>query len=379
MKGDARILVINNVKEAIAHITAIGAEEGRAEWLASKANFLTVKIDDVPVGDAILLKNDALEMGAHAVYNKGVYQGSVDCTDVIVAGSRREIERLSKRLRLRNENTAKISASIDFLLKADSSKITTFLCRDKRIQLGGRTITMGVLAAGAEDDGKSLVEKAEKIISDGADIIEITRSTSFESGLSKAEFTKIIDTIKNHSNIPICTDVSTTEEAKEMLYAGADIINDSESGRDDPGVVKTAARFNAGIVIMHTDEMNHRGDVIGDIMAKFRKRIRLCQDSGIGINSIIVDPGLGFGKTVNQNLGIIRKLKEIKSIGVPLMVGPSGKGLYSRITSPGENENLEIISSVVSLAIINGADIIRIHDVKRIKNAARIIDAVTKA
>jgi dihydropteroate synthase len=307
-----------------------------------------------------------------------VYDRSVDSTDVIVAGSRRELQRLSKTLKLRNANTARIASSLDFLLNADSSKITTFLCRQKRLHIGGRTISMGVLAAGPDESGKSLFKKAEQIIADGADIIELTRSTSFESGLSPSEFKEIIDMIKGKSNIPICTDVSTAEEAREMLEAGADIINDSESGRDDPGVVKAAAKFNAGIVIMHTGEIHRGGDIIGEIMAQFRKRIKLCQDSGIGINSIIADPGLGFGKTIGQNLAIIRKLREIKSLGVPLMVGPSGKGLYTKYGVPEINEDPEVISSVVAVSIINGADITRVHDVKRIKNAARIIDAVVK-
>lgn len=378
MKGNARILVINNQREAAEHITAIGAEEGKVDWLASKSDFLTIKFDKVSVTDAIIVKNDTLEMGAHAAYNKGIYEGSVKYSDILIAGSRRELERLVKRLRIRTKNTAEIAEALEFLLKVDNMNRPGLLCRDKRIPIGMKTIVMGVLEILADYDEGSVLARADEIIEEGADIIDITCSPKMNLENSLSCSVGIIEKIRSKYKTPISTDVSKAEEAKRMLSAGADIINDIWAVRKDPHLAKVIASYKAGIIIMHNAMSRIDGDIMGKITSTLRKSIEVCQGAGVGINSIIADPGLGFGKTIEQNLEIIRKLKEIKSLGVPVMIGPSGKSLYSSIVSTGMDENLETIASVAAVSILNGADIIRVHDVKQMKNTAKIADAILK-
>ena len=127
---------------------------------------------------------------------------------------------------------------------------------------------------------------------------------------------------------------------------------------------------------MHNTSYKMHGDILGKIMSTLRKSITVCQGAGIGINRIVADPGLGFGKTTDQNYEIIRKLRELKSLGVPVMVGPSGKSLYSGVVKSGTEESLETITAVASVSIMNGTDIIRVHDVKQMKNAVKIADAI---
>jgi len=226
MKGNARILVINNQREAEEHISEIGAEEGKVNWMASQSDFLTIKFDDVSVTDAIIVKNDTLEMGGHAAYSKGVYDNSVTRSDVIIAGSRSSLERLSGRLKLRTSNTAEIADALQFLLKVDSMKRPSLMCRDKRIPIGKRTIIMGVLEIAPEEEEKVLLERAEKLISGGSDIIDITCSPMMQRKESVMCSRDIIKKVRAMSGIPICTDVSDSEDARYMLDSGADIIND---------------------------------------------------------------------------------------------------------------------------------------------------------
>ncbi|MBN2558226.1 MAG: dihydropteroate synthase [Clostridia bacterium] len=376
MKGDARILVINNLKEAAEHIAAIGAEEGKVDWLAGKAAFMTIKLDKVLSTDAIMVKNDMLEMGGQAVYSKGVYDGSVLKTDMIISGSRRMFERLVKRLRHRTANTAEIAEAMEVLLKVDGQTGSTLLCRDKRIQIGQKTIVMGVLEIPPGYDEGLLLEKADQIIQEGADIIDITCHPSIDEDLSLICASKIIEKIRLKYSVPICTDVSKSEPARRLLSSGADIINDIWAARRDPEIARVVASYKAGIILMHNTTHRIPQDVMGRIISILRKSISVCQGAGIGISSIVADPGLGFGKSMDQNLEIVRKLKEIRSLGVPIMVGPSGKSLYSPIVESEREENLGIISSVVSVSIANGADIIRVHDVAQMKNAAGITDAI---
>lgn len=376
MKGNARILVLNNLKEAAEHITAIGAEEGKVNWLAGQSDFLTIKFDNVSVTDAIIMKNDTLEMGGNAVYNKGVYDRTVTKSDVIIAGSRTTLERLSARLRLRTKNTREIADALDFLLRVDNMGRSSILCRDKRIPVGRKTIVMGVLEILPDNDEGEVFARAEKLITEGADILDITCTPSLDEEISASCSCGIIERIRKDYDIPICTDVSRAEAAKKMLSSGADIINDIWALRKDPDLAKVVASYKAGIILMHNTSHKMHGDIMGRIMATLRRSIDVSQGAGIGINRIIADPGLGFGKTTDQNLEIIRKLREFKSLGVPIMVGPSGKSLYSNVVKSGSEENLETIASVASVSIINGADIIRVHDVKQMKSAAKVTDAI---
>ncbi|MDX1359286.1 MAG: dihydropteroate synthase [Clostridia bacterium] len=376
MKGNARILVINNLKEAAEHITAIGAEEGKVNWLASKSDFLTIKFDNVHYTDAIIIKNDTLEMGGNAVYNKGIYDHSIKRSDVIIAGSRSTLERLSARLMIRKKNTREIADALDFLMRVEGMGRSSYLCRDKRIPIGNKTVIMGVLEITPDSDVGEVLARAESIVSEGADILDITCNQMPVTDIPASCPAGIIEKIRSKVDIPICTDVSLAEDAKAMLSSGADIINDIWALSKDPELANVVASYKAGIILMHHTTNGLNGDVIGKITSTLRQSIDVCQGAGIGINRIIADPGLGFGKTTAQNLQAIRKLREIKSLGVPLMVGPSGKNLYSGIVEGGVDESVESIASVVSAAIINGADIIRVHDVKQMKAAAMITDAI---
>ena len=376
MKGNARILVINNPREAEEHILEIGAEEGKVNWLASQADFLTIKFDDVSVTDAIIIKNDTLEMGGHAAYNKGVYDGSVLKSDVIIAGSRSSLERLSKRLRLRTRNTSEIADALDFLLKVGSMRKPSLMCRDKRIPIGRRTVIMGVLEMLADEDEGTILKRAEKLISDGADILDITCNPMMPREDSIVCSRNIIKKLRKNNAIPICTDVSLAEDARHMLDAGADIINDIWALRRDSELASVVASYKAGIILMHNTENRIKKDLMGTIYATLRKSLTQCQEAGVGINSIVIDPGFGFGKTNEQTFGVIRKLRELKSLGVPLMVGPSGKMLYTGDTGTNSEEELETITSITAVSILNGADIIRVHDVEHLKHTAEVTDAI---
>ena len=376
MKGDARILVINSPREAEEHMIEIGAEEGKVNWLANQADFLTIKFDDVSVTDAIIIKNDTLEMGGHAAYNKGVYDRSVQRSDVIIAGSRSALERLTKRLRLRTRNTAEIADALDFLLEVGSLRKPSLMCRDKRIPIGNRTIIMGVLEMLPGEDEAVILGRAEKLIGEGADILDITCSPSMPRKDSVICSRNIIKKMRKTSRIPICTDVSYSEDARHMLDAGADIINDIWALRMDSELASVVASYKAGIVLMHNSENRIKRDVMGTVYSTLRKSLTQCQEAGVGINSIIIDPGFGFGKTNDQTLGVIRKLRELKSLGVPLMVGPSGKMIYPTGTEENDEEKLETVASIAAVSIINGADILRVHDVGHMKSVVEISDAI---
>ncbi len=129
---------------------------------------------------------------------------------------------------------------------------------------------------------------------------------------------------------------------------------------------------------MHNSKDEIYKDMMGEIVTYLRKSITICQSAGIGINSIAIDPGIGFGKRTKQNLEIIRKLKELKSLGVPLMVGTSRKEMIGEILNLPPKERMEGTAATVAVAIMNGADILRVHDVKEMKRVAMVTDEIAK-
>ncbi len=168
---DARILVIRSIGTATKHIAAIGAEDNKVEWLASRTEFLTIKLEKISTEDAIVIKNDMLEIGGNAIYNQKVYTHEIIETDMILSGTLRAYDRLNKRLKFRTKGAAKVASRLEFLIANHSSKRTNFLCRNNRIPVGRKSIIMGVVNVGINSDSKEEINIVEQLFRDGADKI----------------------------------------------------------------------------------------------------------------------------------------------------------------------------------------------------------------
>ncbi|MBN2853523.1 MAG: dihydropteroate synthase [Clostridia bacterium] len=375
---DARILVINNLTQAAKEIAAVGAEDHKVEWLASRTDFFTIKLEKIKTEDAILIKNDMLEIGGNAAYNKKVYTHEVIVTDMILSGTRRAYDRLTKRLRFRTTGAARVADRIDFLIENHDSKRTNFLCRDKRIPVGRKSIIMGVVNITPGSDLVKEITYVENHIEEGADIIDICGSQVINSVDMAREIAPLVKKVHSNYSIPICVDTSDSEAAKIFLDAGAHIVNDPWGAQNDENMAKVVASYKAGIILMHNKKDEAYVDMMGEIVSYLRRSIIICQSAGIGITSIAVDPGIGFGKNLKQNYEIIRKLRELKSLGVPLMVGTSRKEMIGKLLNLPPKERVEGTAATVTAAIMNGADIIRVHDVREMKRVAIISDEIAK-
>jgi len=375
---EARILVINNLSQAKKAIARIGAEDNKVEWLASRTDYFTIKIEKILTEDAIIIKNDMLEIGGNAAYNEKVYKHEIKETDMILSGSRRAYDRLTKRLRYRTKGATKVAIRIDFLISNHDSKRTNFLCRGRRIPVGRKSIIMGVINVMPNQLLKDQMILAEKLISEGADIIDVCGSPVVSSKEMVESVSPLIKKINSEFNTPICVDTSDSRAAKKLLDNGAHMINDIWGAQIDENMAKVISSYNAGVILMHNSKDEIYKDMMGEIVTYLRKSITICQSAGIGINSIAIDPGIGFGKRTKQNLEIIRKLKELKSLGVPLMVGTSRKEMIGEILDLPPEERMEGTAATVAVAIMNGADILRVHDVKEMKRVAMVTDEIAK-
>jgi dihydropteroate synthase len=231
----------------------------------------------------------------------------------------------------------------------------------------------------------SAIEQARRFVDEGADILDIgaesTRPNSepVPADLEIARLVPAIEQIRRELDIPISVDSYKYEVAKQAVHAGADIINDVWGLKYDRRLAELAAENNLPIIVTSNQRDNPcAGDMMGEIKADLSRAIELCNDAGVARQNIIIDPGIGFGKTVGQNLEIIRRLAELKSLGKPILLGTSRKGMIGTVLGLPVEDRLEGSAATNAIGIAHGADIIRVHDVKFLSRLARMSDAVVR-
>lgn len=272
-------------------------------------------------------------------------------------------------------------------------------CASYTIDLSKRTHIMGILNITPDSfyDGglyynrEKAVKRAINMEEEGADIIDIggesTRPGS-KSISAKEEIKRILPVINKiikRLKIPISIDTYKSEVAKAALDSGASIVNDITGLRDE----KTAAlvkEYNAGVVLMHMKGMPSTmqknpeyKNLIDDIRTSLKESISIAKGAGIKDSQIIIDPGIGFGKTPGHNLKLLKRLKEFKSLKFPILIGPSRKSFIGAVLGLSIDKRLIATVAAVAISIYNGANIVRVHDVKKMFEVARLTDAIKNA
>lgn len=272
------------------------------------------------------------------------------------------------------------------------------LTRDRRLDFS-RPLIMGVLNVTPDsfsDGGRFIkpekaVARARYIIDEGADIIDIGGESSRpgSDGIdSKEEINHVlpvIEAIRQITDLPISIDTTKAEVAEEAINAGADIINDISALRFDSKMAEVAAKHKTPVILMHmlgtpkTMQKNPDYDnCIDEIKGFFNERINFCEKNGIDRRKIIIDPGIGFGKRLQDNLEIIKNLNDFKIFGCPIMLGLSRKSFIAMITGKQDRPDERIGGSLASMliAIGKGCNIVRVHDITETKEAIRVYQTI---
>ena len=270
---------------------------------------------------------------------------------------------------------------------------------------GRRTLVMGILNVTPDSfsdgglflDAEQAVFRARQMADEGADILDVggesTRPATFASHAplpAEEELRRILpvlDALRDAlPHVPISVDTYKATVAERAIMAGAAMINDISALRADPAMAPLLARSQVPICLMHLPGLPAAipahpvyGDVVRDISDHLRERAAFAVASGILPAKIVLDPGIGFGKSVAQNLELLRRLRELTELGYPLLVGTSRKSTIGKVLGglPPE-DRLEGTSATVALSIANGAAITRVHDVKAMTRVARMSDAVVR-
>lgn len=368
--------------------------------MSAKAIHYLMRINTLSNITANILKQEMLSLGADAAIARGSLTGEVKKTDCLLMGNLSQFDRLVNKLKKQPFGLNRLSAQVSAaLLNFQKDRFVLDLGRFS-LNLGNRTHLMGILNLTPDSfsgDGfygskqEDIVEYAQKLVRDGADIIDVggesSRPGAVPVGL-KEELKRVIPVIKalaKKIKVPVSVDTYKPEVAKQALDSGASIVNDI-SGLRNAQMAKVTARYKAGVVIMHMKgrprsmQKNPRYDsLIDEIMCYLKKKTEEAREAGIDENRIIIDPGLGFGKTLGHNLEILRNLRDFKALGKPILAGASRKSFIGSILNAKPQERIFGTVSSCVIAAKNGAKIIRAHDCKEVKQALRILDEVNNS
>jgi dihydropteroate synthase len=259
---------------------------------------------------------------------------------------------------------------------------------------GSRTYVMGIVNVTPDSfsgdgvmDTDAAVAQAIEMERDGADLIDVgaesTRPETWSGpGLTAAEeLTRampVVERIAAAVSVPISIDTYKSAVADRALAAGATIVNDVWGLKRDSAMAGVVARAGAPLIVMHNKPGGGYRDLLGEIAVGLLESISLARAARIADERIIVDPGIGFGKTREENLEIVRRLPQLRSLGYPLLIGPSRKSFIGKTLDLPSSERLEGTAAAVALSIAGGADIVRVHDVKAMVRVARMADAITR-
>ncbi len=234
--------------------------------------------------------------------------------------------------------------------------------------------------------------QAIKLIEEGADLLDLGAQSTRPGAAAVTDreelerLLPVLERVRKDVQVPISIDTVSPEVAKKCLDAGADIINDvSGLKRSGSAMVKVVKKFSAGLVLMHSrgtpetmQTLAHYGDVVVDVMTELRDSLKLAMDAGIDREQMVIDPGLGFAKTTEQNLEIMKNLGAFHKLELPVMIGPSRKSFIGQVTGRGTDEREFGTAACIAAAVMTGIQIVRVHDVKAMRDVVRITESIKK-
>jgi dihydropteroate synthase len=286
----------------------------------------------------------------------------------------------------------------------ESQSVLATTCGELELRWGERTYVMGILNVtpdsfsgdGLADDVKAAVARAKQMASEGADIIDIGGESTRPAAqpvTAEEELRRVIPVIERLASelaVPMSIDTTKSEVALRALEAGARMLNDQWGLKGDPRLAELAAEWKVPIVLMSNQrdkggydaalkrDTAEYADPIAEIINSLRGSLAIASQCGVPGENIIIDPGIGFGKSWQHDLEVIRRLGELSELGKPVLLGPSGKSFIGKVLDLPVSERLPGTAAAVAIGIAHGADIVRVHDVKPIVRVCRMSDAVIR-
>jgi len=282
----------------------------------------------------------------------------------------------------------------------DKASVLRLQCGPFGLTVGERTLIMGIVNVTPDSfsDGGLFFDRAdaiahgEALAAAGADIIDVGGESSrpFSEPVPAQEEIErvgpVIEELARRLSVPISIDTQKAEVARYAISAGASIVNDIGALRLDPDMASLVAEAGVAVILMHMKGTPkgmqidpHYEDVVGEVGEFLADALARAEQAGINRAKIIVDPGIGFGKTVIHNLLLIKHLSGLQALGVPILIGPSRKSFITKILGSGDERREVGTQAAVAVAALHGAHIVRVHDVERTRHTLKLVDALKNA
>jgi dihydropteroate synthase len=364
--------------------------------MEGKSRHHLIRLDDVDLRAALILKQDMLSLGGEAALCREAAGLDIRGTPVLLMGTERQMRGLVTKLAGQPFKLAELSQSIKELLDNIDSG-SQYVVRGQNILTGGRKAVIGILNVTEDsfsDGGKyaareSAVARGIEMAAQGADIIDVGGESTRPGARpvsAKDEMEKVVPVIRDLiaegvNNISV--DTTKSEVAEKAIHEGASIVNDISGMTFDPRMLPVAAASGVSVILMHTrgrpDTMQEEliyDDLLGEICSKLEGAMDLAIGEGIPAEKICLDPGIGFAKSLEQNLELISRIGELRSLGTAVMVGASRKSFIGRLTGEEVEDRMPGSIGAAVAAALKGADMVRVHDVAETVQAMAVVYAV---
>jgi dihydropteroate synthase len=392
-----RLLSIANQSDLDQELARVGADPLSWPIFRAKSAVIAVKLDGLSTATANILKQTVLACGGDCAVNRAIVSGRVRQTDAVLFATRRQLRVLMDRLVSQPECVARLVPELVELSGRLLMPARTIKLGRKTLDLGARTYVMGILNVTPDsfsDGGRFLepsaaLDHAVTMAEEGADFIDVgaesTRpgSKPVPAKDQLARLVPVLRAVKKRVKVPVSIDTTSAAVAKTALDGGADIVNDISALSGDRRMAAVVARAGVPCILMHMkgrprtmQEDPEYSDLMAEVTGFLAAALERGEAAGIERTQMLVDPGIGFGKTVAHNLEILRRLAELESLGVPIVVGPSRKRFIGAVSDSPPGERLEGTIAACVLAAANGANVLRVHDVKPVVKALKLADAV---
>ncbi len=395
-----RVLDLTSREELIREMKRLGADPPGIGLMFPKGLTRAIRLSDVPCKIANLLKQELLSRGGDCAVSHGTLTHAVETTDVLMLATERQYRKLIQKLKRQNFfGLPRLSDELHKCIRhMNRTRYPVFL-GERTLDLGSRTHVMGILNVtpdsfsdgGLTLDPQKACARALALSAAGADVIDVggesTRPGAAQVSETQelARILPVLEGLRAHGELCISVDTYKARVAEKAIAAGARMINDISGLRFDPEMAPVLADGGVAVVLMHIRgtprDMQQDPvyeDVMGEIIGYLEASMEIAVAAGIREEQLLVDPGIGFGKRLQDNLDILRRLSELKVLGRPIVLGTSRKSFIGAILDLPVSQRLEGTAATVTLGIMRGANMVRVHDVAEMVRVVRMTDAVVQ-
>ncbi len=395
-----RYLYITSTSEALETLKRIDVDPFGIEAMVPKMENINILLEGIECKVANIMKQEMLSIGGDVAVARGSVDCSIDKTDAVIVGTIKHVSKFADKVSVQQFGLKEISGNIKKLLSNIVKDDFILRTPERKIELGNRTMIMGIInnTPDSFSDGgmfncvEEAVEYGVRLEGEGADFLDVGGESSRPGSApvspeeERERVIPLVKGLKRRVKVPVSIDTTKAEIARAAIDEGAEIINDISAMRFDEKMPEVAASYRTPVILMHMKgipKTMQKGDIsyrslMNETIRFFRERIEKAEFGGIDIENIIIDPGIGFGKTTKDNLKLLKYLKEFKTLGKPILLGTSRKRFIGEITGGDLPDRIEGTAATVTAAIMNGAHILRVHDVKFMKKVSTMADAIVR-